>query len=132
MWLIISYLCQFTFNIHDNISKNQKVFFIEKKFDPQDQNESIATKYINHFAIDENDQFEIAAFQNLKKGRDVYFDEDKALQAVKNLSRKQMEGLYYFHLIQFLIYLVLRSVTGKNDYSSHDVLENIPKRSLKM
>ena len=53
---------------------------------------------MNRFAIDENDQFEIAAFQSLFQTKEthVFFDQNKAqfsLQAVKNLSRKQMEGL---------------------------------------
>ena len=81
--------------------KNKKVFFIEKRSFSQDQNESIATKYMNYFAIDENDQFEIAAFQSFfQTEEDIYIDE-KELQAVENLSRKQMEGLYYFYRIHF-------------------------------
>ena len=59
---------------------------------------------MNRFAIDEHDQFEIAAIQSLFQTKeDVYFDENKALQAVENLTRKQMEGLYYFYRIHFYI-----------------------------
>ena len=60
---------------------------------------------MNCFAINENDQFEIAAFQSLFQTTEihVHFDENKALQAVENLTRKQMEGLYYFYRIHFYI-----------------------------
>ena len=83
---------------------------------------------MNYFAIDENDQFEIAAFQSFfQTEEDIYIDE-KELQAVENLSRKQMEGLYYFYRIQFLYTKYYGcSTTGclpvvDNDNSSHDLL----------
>ena len=58
---------------------------------------------MNRFAIDENDQFEIAAFQSLFQSKEihVHFDVNKTLQAVENVSMKQMEGLYYFYRTQF-------------------------------
>ena len=72
---------------------------------------------MNRFAIDENDQFEIAAIQSLFQTKeDVYFDENKALQAVENLSRKQMEGLYYFYRIHFLYQVVPDSGTAVCHY----------------
>ena len=44
---------------HQNFCNEIKVFIINRKVVKNDQNESIATKYINVFAINEQYQFEI-------------------------------------------------------------------------
>ena len=87
--------------------KIQQVLFIEKREDlyhPESQYESIATSYMNTFAIDEHNQFEIAAIQTLdysdrfdRKGLEKKLD--KAMQAVENLTKQQNEGLDYLHRI---------------------------------
>ena len=80
----------------------QKVFFIEENRQPIEQFESIAAKYMNRFAIKEDDQFEIAAIQtvNRRNKNDVIEKLDNAMQAVKNLTKQQNQGMDYFHRIK--------------------------------
>ena len=53
----------------------------------------MAARYMNYFAIDEDDQFEIVAFQT--KEKDV-LSLDKAMQAVENLTNQQNKGSEFF------------------------------------
>ena len=54
-------------------------------------------RYINLFAIDEDDQFEIAAIHELSyTGGDVEEKIEKAMQAVTKLRQQQKEGSGYF------------------------------------
>ena len=66
---------------------------------PAEQFESIAVRYMNRFAIEEDDQFEIAAIQNVDgwNKNDVIEKLDKAMQAVENLTKQQNQGIDYFH-----------------------------------
>ena len=67
---------------------------------PAEQSESIAVRYMNRFAIEEDDQFEIAAIQTLDSEydeNDVIEKLDKAMQAVENLAKQQNQGMGYFH-----------------------------------
>ena len=75
---------------------------INKKFSPYDQSESMAVRYMNRFAVEEDDQFEIAAFQTVDSQNviDIIEKVNKAMQAVKNLTKLQNQGMDYFHRIQ--------------------------------
>lgn len=59
------------------------------------QSQSIAARFMNRFVIDEDDQFEIAAFQSVAEIKESeWLDKlDKAMQAVENLTKKQNQGL---------------------------------------
>ena len=54
------------------------------------ENESIAMKYINHFAINEDDQFEIAAIKTIYKDT-MPLELDQAIEAAENLTKLQIE-----------------------------------------
>ena len=81
-----------------NDSKIKKVFIIVQKnaYWPRlyDQCESIAMRYMNRFAIEEDDQFEIASVQNVKYffRDDQLYKLDKAMQAVVRLTNQITEG----------------------------------------
>ena len=73
---------------------------------PHNQDESIATRYMNRYSIVEDDQFEIAAFRTVYRSatvnqKDVFEKLEKtmqeAMQAVVNLTMLHTEGLGYFH-----------------------------------
>ena len=59
----------------------------------------MAVRYMNRFAIEEDDQFEIAAIQtmDIDNENDVIEKLDKAMQAVENLTKQQNQGIDYFH-----------------------------------
>ena len=94
--------------IRNNL-KNLKVVLIDKVADtPHNQDESIAVTYMNRFAIKEDDQFEIAAFQTVIRSAKVHendvlkkLDEamESVMRAVKNLTKLQTEGLGYFNRV---------------------------------
>ena len=65
---------------------------------PEEQFESIAVRYMNRFAIEEDDQFEIAAIQTVDSWNenDVIEKLDKAMQAVENLTNQQNKGSEFF------------------------------------
>ena len=79
--------------------KIEKVFIIPVDQDNTDfalhnQSESMAVRYMNRFAIEEDDKFEIASVQTAE-----FFDEDdqlskldKAMQAVVKLTNQLTEG----------------------------------------
>ena len=76
---------------------------MKKKASPHDnQSESLAVRYMNRFAIEEDDQFEIAAIQavDFLEENDVIEKLDKAMQAVENLTKQQNQGIDYFHRIK--------------------------------
>ena len=75
---------------------------INKKFSPYDQSESMAVRYMNRFAVEEDDQFEIAAFLTVDNQNEIDIIEklNKAMQAVKNLTKLQNQGMDYFHRIK--------------------------------
>lgn len=89
------------------MQKLKKVLLIENYswVFPYDQSESIASKYMNRFAIDEDDQFEIAAFQTNEFHPPFQIDAfgnfdsllgetlDEALKAVENLTKQQNKAL---------------------------------------
>lgn len=59
---------------------------------------SIATRCINSFAINENDQSEIVTVISNSHDYDTRVSWlDQVMQAVKNLSKQQNEGTAYFH-----------------------------------
>ena len=66
------------------------------------QHESIAARYLNHFAIQEDDQFEVAAIQTLdyEDQNEVFEKVDKAMKAIENLQKKHNQGSDYFFKIQ--------------------------------
>ena len=93
--------------------------FIEKIYKeevPYIQHESMGIRYINRMAIDEEDQFEIAAVHTLLENdleksddHDIWFEEtifqekmNTAVQAAKNLDKlrneEQKEGSNNFYL----------------------------------
>ena len=88
--------------------KIQKVFFIEKDVRQCAQLESIAARYMNWFAINEDDQNEIASIQT--KHLSWLYDpmtiekvivssefKTEAIQAVENLRKQQNKGKDYFN-----------------------------------
>lgn len=87
--------------------KIQKVVFVEKRenfYHPDFQCESIAASYMNTFAIDEDNQFEIAAIETLDQldrldGNAMQKKFDKAMQTVENLTKQQNEGMDCLHRI---------------------------------
>ena len=62
----------------------------------------MAVRYMNRFAVEEDDQFEIAAFQTVDSQNEIDIIEklNKAMQAVKNLTKQQNQGIDYFHRIK--------------------------------
>ena len=62
----------------------------------------MVVRYMNLFAIEEDDQFEIAAIQTVDSWNenDVIEKLDKAMQAVENLTKQQNQGMDYFHRIK--------------------------------
>ena len=50
----------------------------------------MAMKYINHFAINEDDQFEIAAIKTIDKDT-MPLEFDQAIEAAENLTKLQIE-----------------------------------------
>ena len=61
----------------------------------------MAARYMNYFAINEDDQFEIVAFQTQEK--DV-LNLDKAMHAVENLTNQQNKGWDFFIELFTMIY----------------------------
>ena len=57
---------------------------------------------MNRFAIEEDDQFEIAAIATVDRWNenDMIEKLDKAMQAVENLTKQQNQGIDYFHRIK--------------------------------
>ena len=89
------------------IQKIQKVFFIEKDIRRCAQLESIAARYMNCFAINEDDQFEIASIQTIDQYDPIAIEKVilaelkiKSIQAVENLTKQQNKGKDYFYRIQ--------------------------------
>ena len=74
---------------------------IDKFISPDDQSESMAKRYMNRFAIEEDNQFEIAAIQTVdhRYQNDKTNKLEKAIQTVDNLTKQQSKGLGYFHKI---------------------------------
>ena len=75
---------------------------------PWFQGRSIGMSYINYFAIDEDDQFEIVAIHELSYSREDLGDEAKekvntAMQAVVKVTQ-QKEGSEYFLAIYVLLF----------------------------
>jgi len=94
----------------------KKVFIYNANSALYDQSESMAVRYMNRFAIEEDDQFEIASVQTAE-----YFDQDdrlykldKAMQAVVKLTNQIIEGWVYFQFKSSL----------RNYDSSYDLQEN--------
>ena len=80
------------------ITKIDKVLFIEENPPPWSQYESMGTRYINRFAIDEDDQFEIAAIlrtsRNCRNCR-FYVEEDLTnLWRINYFSKKSQNKLH--------------------------------------
>lgn len=73
--------------------------FIDKDSAPHRKNESIAVRYMNRFAIEEDGQFEIAAIGTVNRydENDIIDKVDQAMQAVQNLTKQQNQGMDYFH-----------------------------------
>lgn len=88
-------------NYYENHSKMEKVLFIEKDNWSPGQSKTIAVRYLNRFAIEEDDQFEIATVQTLDilNENDVCYKLDTAMTAVDNLTKQQNKGMSYFHRI---------------------------------
>ena len=97
------------------IQKIQKVFFIEKDIRQCAQVESIAARYMNWFAINEDDQFEIASIQTkhlswlydpIAIEKVIVFSEFKteAIEAVENLRKQENKGKDYFYRIQEIVF----------------------------
>ena len=61
----------------------------------------MAVRYMNRFAVEEDDQFEIAAFLTVDNQNEIDIIEklNKAMQAVKNLTKLQNQGMDYFRRI---------------------------------
>ena len=87
------FFCTFHF-FQKIIQKIKKVFLITKdSHESFYQDKSMAARYMNYFAIDEDDQFEIVAFQTKEKDK---LSLDKAMQAVENLTNQQNKGSDFF------------------------------------
>ena len=118
------------------IEKIQKAFFIEKDIRRCAQLESMAARYMNWFAINEDDQFEIASIQTkhlswlyypIAIEKVIVFSEFKteAIQALENLRKQQNKGKDYFYRIQEIVFN--RFFIEENAWLSFNVLKNNPK-----
>ena len=70
------------------------------------QSQSIASRYMNSFAIDENNQFEVAALQLTDKFEGDYSIEEKlnkAMKAVEKLTHLQNKGKEFLFIKKFLL-----------------------------
>ena len=114
------------------IEKIQKAFFIEKDIRRCAQLESIAARYMNWFAINEDDQFEIASIQTIDQYDPITIEKvilaelkNNTIQAVENLRKQQNKGKDYFYRIQEIVFN--RFFIEENAWLSFNVLKNNPK-----
>ena len=114
------------------IEKIQKAFFIEKDIRRCAQLESMAARYMNWFAINEDDQFEIASIQTIDQYDPITIEKvilaelkNNTIQAVENLRKQQNKGKDYFYRIQEIVFN--RFFIEENAWLSFNVLKNNPK-----
>ena len=114
------------------IEKIQKAFFIEKDIRRCAQLESMAARYMNWFAINEDAQFEIASIQTIDQYDPITIEKvilaelkNNTIQAVENLRKQQNKGKDYFYRIQEIVFN--RFFIEENAWLSFNVLKNNPK-----
>ena len=84
-----------TWNWTNYFWKFDEVCIFRKKRRPFDQYESIATRYINRFAIEEDDQFEIHVFHYKNEMR---MDEEEIIESMEEFINKAKKGSYDINL----------------------------------
>ena len=78
-----------------HVSKTYKVFILTKENRPWRQDKSIVRKYMNRFAIEEDDQFEIHVKDYPEK---FYTAGEKIYNAAENVMLKAQKGSGYYRL----------------------------------
>ena len=98
--------------------KLDKVCLFHKKRSPFDQYESIATRYINRFAIEEDDQFEIHVYHF----KDEYWIKKKGIcETIEQLIDKAKKGSFVMNLryLTYRIFLTIVLIHSKITWASH-------------
>ena len=87
---------------------------------------------MNWFAINEDDQFEIASIQTIDQYDPITIEKvilaelkNNTIQAVENLRKQQNKGKDYFYRIQEIVFN--RFFIEENAWLSFNVLKNNPK-----
>ena len=84
-----------TGNYTQYFEKFDKVCIFTEKDRPYDQSESMATRYINRFAIDEDDQFEIHVYHK----DTAYIRDDVICETMEALINKAKKGSFEINLL---------------------------------
>ena len=81
--------------VYRKLSKTYKVFILAKD-DSYGQNDSLARKYMNRFAIEEVDQFEIHVKDSTNEKYSGFKLEDKIYNIAEEVMLKAQQGSGYY------------------------------------
>lgn len=95
------------------ITKIDKVLIIEENPPPWSQYESMGTRYINRFAIDEDDQFEIAAILRTSRNCRFYVEEDLTNENHQNYTKTFNQFYFSKKFLQNQLHLLWAGYSGK-------------------